>query len=200
MTQSVGIFPSPFFAPDAWDTFTINSVPWQGKFEFRGAERHFRWDHKNPPGVDGAYDTFRGTQPQPFDLTVYIWTDQQWNRWTSVFVPLLTYPGAKVGQVFAVTIGHISLSAIGVSACVVLGVGAMEPAGEDKMFKVRVRLKEYKQPPVPINVTATPPGAAAVSPANVPGNVPNPAIQALEQRIAALQQQASNLGTPGGLP
>lgn len=198
MTQPVGIYPSPISNPTPWDTFWVQGSVWQGKIRVVGAVAAFRWDIKDPPGANGEIQTYRGIRTKPFRVEFYLWTDLHFAYWPAFSLNFM-YPTSKLGVTPAVVVYHPALMMIGIGAVIIDDVGAVEPVGDDKMFKAVVTMRQFI-PPLPINTTNTPPGASAVSPPAVPGVPVNPAIAALEARIAALQQQASNLGTPGGLP
>lgn len=76
---------SPFNDPVSWDSITVGNS--QGSFtlanvkiQLRGAKRHFAWQFKKGPGVRGDVNTFRGTHTNSFTLTIWVWTDTQWDQ------------------------------------------------------------------------------------------------------------------------
>lgn len=193
-----GPYPSAIALPSAWDQFQVQGVTWFGRVEVVGAMRSYRWDVKDPMGADGEIQTYRGKRTRPFRVNFYLWTDAHFGTWPQ-YSQLFQYPGSKAGVVTPVAIYHPALAMLGIGAVTCEDLGAVEKVSDDLMFRATVTLREFIPPP-PINVTATPPGAAAVSPPNVPGIPVSPAIAAYQARIDALQQQAAALGTPGGLP
>lgn len=198
MTQpNIGDLTSPFVDPRSWDTVKVAGIPWYGKFEIRRAKRKYKWDVKDGAGIEGATQTYRGKRPETFAIEFFIWDDYMWTQW-KVFSVAFQYKGIA-GLVVPVSVEHPALAAIGISSIVCDDLGILEKRSDDQMWSVVVMVREYF-PPLLLNATDTPPGAAAVTAATSPGVVPNPAIAALEAKIAALQAQASALGTPGGLP
>lgn len=193
----VGDLTSPFADPKSWDQVTVGGLAWYGKFEIKRARRKYKWDVKDSSGVEGATQTYRGKRPEAFGITFSIWTDLMWTSW-KVFSLAFQYSGIK-GLVIPVDIVHPGLNATGISQIVCDDLGTLEKVSDDLMFAVTVSVREYF-PPLPLNATNTPPGAASTNPITTPGLVPNPAIAALEAKIASLQAQAAKLGTPGGLP
>lgn len=193
----VGDLTSPWVDPKSWDTITVGALSWYGKFEIHRARRLYDWDVKRGPGLEGATQTYRGKKPQAFEIAFYIWTDLMWTNWKA-FSLQFQYSGIK-GLVIPVDVVHPSLNQIGISQIQCDYLGVLERVGDDGMWTVPVGIREYF-PPLPLNATTTPAGAATTSPVGTPGVVPNPAIAALQAKIAALQAQASALGTPGGLP
>ncbi len=188
---------SPFEDPKSWDTITIQGLSWYGKFEIRRGRRKYKWDVKDASGVEGATETYRGKRPEVFTIRFFVWTDLMWTNW-KLFSLAFQYSGIK-GIVIPVDVVHPALNAAGISQMVCDALGTLEKVSDDQMWAVDVEVREYF-PPLLLNATTTPVGAAAVSAATTPGVTVNPAIAALESKIAALQAQAAALGTPGGLP
>lgn len=187
---------SPFSDPRTWDTITIAGQSWYGKIDVKRAKRKYKWDVKDASGIEGATQTYRGKRPEPFGLKFWIWTDEMWTQWKG-FSTAFQYSGIK-GVVIPVDVGYPALAAAGISQIVCDDLGILERESEDLMWAVTVTVREYF-PPLLLNATKTPPGAASTTPP-VTGVVPNPAVAALQAKVAALQQQAAALGTPGGLP
>ena len=188
---------SPWEDPKTWDEITFGGVTWYGKFELKGWKRHYKWDVKDAAGVEGATQTYRGKRPEAFSLAFFLWTPLMWVNW-KVFSIVFQYSGVK-GLVIPVDVVHPAINAAGLSQVVCEDLGILERVDDTLMYSVTLRMREYF-PPLPLNATTTPPGAATTTPGGAAGTLPNPAIVALEAKIAALQAQASALGTPGGLP
>jgi hypothetical protein len=195
--SQVGDLSSPFDDPKSWDTVQIGALKWYGKFEIKRAKRKYKWDVKDASGQEGATETYRGKRPEVFSIQFFIWTDLMWTNW-KIFQLAFQYSGIK-GLVIPVDIVHPGINLTGISQIVCEDLGALEKVSDDQMWSVTVNLREYF-PPLPLNATDTPPGAATTSPTGTPGPVPNPAFAALQAKIAALQAQAAALGSPGGLP
>jgi hypothetical protein len=196
--MSVGIYPSPIIGPQIWDQFQVQGVTWMGKIDVKGAFRSYRWDRKGPPGADGEVLTYRGKHTKSFRVTFYLWADFHFNTWPQ-FSLLFQYPGSKLGVVIPVSVYHPALAMVGITTVVCTDLGIPEKQSDDLMWAATVELREFIPPP-PINVTSTPPGATSVSPPNIPGLAPSPAVLALEARKAALEAQAAALGGNSGLP
>jgi hypothetical protein len=197
MTQpSIGDLTSPFADPKSWDTITIQGVSWYGQVDVRRARRKYKWDLKDGAGLEGATLTYRGKRPEVFSIRFGIWDDFQWTMWKA-FSLAFQYKGVA-GVVIPVSVQHPALAAVNISAVICEDLGTLEKENDQQMWSVTVMVREYF-PPLLLNATDTPPGAATASPSS-PGLTPNPAIAALEAKIASLQAAAAALGTPGGLP
>jgi hypothetical protein len=183
---------SPFVDAKSWDTISISGVSWYGKFEIRRAKRLYKWQVKDASGVEGATQTYRGKRPEPFTIKFYIWTDLMWTNWRG-FSQFFQYSGIK-GLVTPVDVVHPSLNATGISQIVCDNLGTLERESDDQMWAVDVFVREYF-PPLLLNATSTPPGAAATSATTAVGVVPSPAIAAKEAQIAALLAQAAALAS-----
>ena len=174
----------------------MQGLSWYGKFEIRRARRKYKWDLKDGAGLEGATLTYRGKRPEVFALEFFIWDDYMWTAWKA-FSLAFQYKGVA-GVVIPVSIQHPALAALNISAVICEDLGGLEKKSDDLMFSVTVMIREYF-PPLLLIATDTPPGAVTTPPTSA-GLTPNPAIAALEAKIASLQAAAAALGTPGGLP
>lgn len=197
-TSQVGDGTSPWADPLSWDTIKIGGMAWWGKIKVRRARRRYKWDVKDTAGGEGATETYRGRRPEVFQIQFHMWTDLMWTNWKLFSNYLFNYSGAR-GIIAPVDVEYPSINAIGVHQIVCESLPAVDLDDEGQFLIADVEVREYF-PPVPVNATKTPAGAAAVNTATPPGRVPNPAIVALQNKIQALQTQSANLGTPGGLP
>lgn len=199
-TNQTGDGTSPFSSPLSWDTITIGGMQWWGKFEIRRAKRKYKWDVKDASGQEGATETYRGRRPETFTIRFYIWTDLMWLNWKILSGANFVYDGVKE-QPKPIDIQHPGLNATGITQVICEALPIVEKVSDDLMFAADVELREYF-PPIPKDATATPAGAKNVSgdTAVTPGLVPSNSIAAKQAVIKQLQNQISNVGTPGGLP
>jgi hypothetical protein len=188
-------FPSPITSPDPWDTIYVQGVPWVGKVRVKGAKIKQDWDKKHGRGTEGSSDSYVGSEPQPFDVTFYLWTDDHFKRWPT-YQLLFTYSGAK-NKASPTSIYYPSLALLGINAITCLEIGGVEPEGEDKLFSATVKLRQFRPAVVMPIAAITPNGASATSPPNLPGHPPSPVIQALQQENQRLRLKAA--GWPDNL-
>lgn len=179
----------PTFAEDPWDIVFIGGDPLPGLCEVK-AMAALEVDKKKTKGSNGVTITIQGLQPQPFEVTVRVWTQDQWDflqAWIDKFwnepvnaPPPFTKKKVKTGtdangapqfrEVRTPTrkpqvkleISHPSLSAIGITTCVLLGVPTLDDGSEVgvKICRIRFfdgRLSDKK------NATKTAKGAIAVT-------------------------------------
>lgn len=187
--------PSPFSFPAIWDSvsFGLGSFTWSGKIEFRGARRHFSWQHKKGPGRKGSVSTFRGTHPNAFEMILYITDDSQWSLLPGL-MQFFQYDETKLGPdglplVIPIDIDHPALQFVGIHQVVCEWIEApfvrQEREGDAIM---RFGLHEYLLA-LPQNVTTTP---IAVS-------VPTPFINNANQGISGnIANQATAIQVEGG--
>lgn len=184
-----GITPSPWSQGVNWDTIYINSIPWWGKIQIRGAARRFAWDVKHSQGLVGFNQTYRGQPHKPFGIRFFIWTDSMYNYWVNAYqVILMSLAGISI----PVPVSHPSLSNIGITGICIDEVGGIEQISDDMMFKVDVGVHEYL-PVKPIPVTTTP-TAPAPPPKPTAGSPPAYTTALVSENAAAQARQASALG------
>lgn len=196
-TLAGGPTPAPWDDPTTWDTIFITGIPWQGKFEIKGAKRTYKWDVKPAPGIEGFNQTYRGQPHALFRIRFYLWTPSMYYYWITAIQPLFMYSGIK-DLVLPVKVYHPSLANIGISACVCDSIGNIEKVNDELMFAVDVDLHEFL-PTTVLNATSTPLAAIGIN-ADVPGVPPASAAVLAGPLAAAAANQAAALGTAGGLP
>jgi hypothetical protein len=191
-----GLPVSPLQQPAAWDTFTVQGVSWQGKVTIRDAHVSWNWDGKHGRSTEGAADSYVGTKPEAFEVTFYLWAQTHFDQWPT-FSQLFQYQGTK-GLAKPMTVYHPSLALLGIDSVICLHLGGIEQVSEELLYSAKVKLRKFSPPkPAP---TISPTGADHVSPPNLPGTPPNPAIARLQAQLAERQRTIASLGTPGGLP
>ena len=184
-----GITPSPWAQSTIWDTVYINSVPWWGKIQLRGAALKYLWDVKHSQGIVGFNQTYRGQPHKPFQIRFFIWTDSMYNYWVSAFQVLLK---SLAGISLPVPISHPSLTNLSITTICIDELGAIEQVSDDMMFKVDVMVHQYL-PPAPVPVTTTP--ASPAAPPKPKAGAPPAFASALAVENAAAQaRQAAALG------
>lgn len=191
--------PSPFRFAAIWDSisFGLGAFTWSGKIEVRGARRMFSWQHKKGPGRKGASSTFRGTEPRPFELVLYIEDDNQWSLLPGL-LQFFNYDETKLGPdglplVQPIDVDYPPLQFIGIHQVICQWIEApfirQEREGD---VVIRFGLHEFLLP-LPQNVTQTP---IAVG---VPTPFINNANQGLSGQISdqvtAIQVEGGTLGS-----
>src|ERR1019366_1741459 len=109
--------PSPWEAPYLWDAIYISGVPWVGRVRIRGAGRTYKWDVKEPGGIEGFNQTYRGKPHKKFRIDLFLWTDSMFRYLTGLIIPLFQYVG-PVGVVLPVKVYHPALTSLGITAIV----------------------------------------------------------------------------------
>lgn len=162
------------FSSDPWDLVIIGGAKLPGIAKVKGIAQ-LELDKKKTKGTNGVRLTVTGYQPGPFEVSVSIWTDEQWNvmqDWISEFWieprkarPEFTTTTKRTGvnpdgtpkfakvttknrapQV-AVDISHPALEAIGIVSCVIQGISIPEDEGSNGDIKVvKIKLVESVEP------------------------------------------------------
>jgi len=187
--------PSPFSLPAIWDSisFGLGAYTWSGKIEFRGARRHFSWQHKQGPGRKGTVDTFRGTHTHPFEMVLYVIDEAQWQLLPGL-LQFFNYDDLKLGPdglplINPIDISHPALQFVGIHQVLCEWIEApMVRQEREGDVLVRFGLHEFI-PVLPQNVTKTP---IAVS-------VPTPFINNSNKGLAAtISDEATGIQVEGG--
>jgi hypothetical protein len=201
---------SPFQFPILWDELLVGTQPntftWSGRVDFRGARRHFSWQHKQGPGVKGTVNTFRGTHTHPFEMIVWVWTDEQW-RLLPQLLAFFDYDGTKTGpdglpMVFPVDIYHPALSFLGIGQVLCEWIESPDVDKERSGHAlVKFGLHEYLPEIATTNVTVTP--AQTQTPIGVNSEITAGSANVsavLPSREAANKAMANVLGLKTALP
>lgn len=197
VTAIFGDTPSPFVDPKSWDTITVAGTKFTTKFQINGASRPYKWQSKDPAGVDGVTLTYRGKKKATFSIDFYIWTHDLYQQWINFSKPFLYKNQQKVT---GVDISHPTLQNVGITQVICEELGALELVSDSElMWKVTVKLSEFFPSPK-INVTTTPAGSKTTT--SIPGQAFDPDVQKAEAALAAAQATATNNGLPPpfGLP
>lgn len=197
VTAIFGDTPSPFIDPKSWDTITVAGVTFTTKLQIRNAGRAYKWQIKNPAGVDGSIETYRGKLAAKFEIDFYIWTQDLYQQWLN-FSKNFIYKNAQT--ITGIDISHPTLQNVGIHQVICEELGALELVSDNElMWKATVKLREFFPAPK-INVTTTPPGSKNTP--KVPGQAFDPDVVKAQAALAAAQATATNNGLPPpfGLP
>ena len=156
----------PAFSDDPWDQVVLGD-PLPGVCEVRGIAQ-LELDKKKQKGTNGLTLTVTGYQPSPFEVSVVLTTEEQWDfmqAWIDKFWlapqkqrPQFTTSKKRTGSnedgspkfttvrvknrapQVAVDISHPALDALGIVSCVIQGVSIVEngPSEGTKVIKIKV--------------------------------------------------------------
>jgi hypothetical protein len=175
----VGGSTSPWSSPALWDSIVIGGV-------------QYGWaDIKDSGGSDGATTTYRGVRPGKWDITFYMWTQAQYDRFVDQIIPAILYSGTKNAAnpagIQSLSVQHPAFDTLGISSIIVEQIDAIEPVEDGpNMFTCKVHVAEYLPAP-PVNTTATPSGAKNVNQPTSPGLQPSSAVLQRQAAIGALK-------------
>lgn len=141
---------NPITSPQGEDIIYVGGIPSPGRVDVRGFVSAYKWDVKSGPGVDGATQTYRGSEPHPGKLKFYLWDPLHFGAWEQ-FKLLFRY---RVGvPPIAVDVYHPALDDIGIKSIVTNKVHNREHSGGG-LFTIEVEATPWQQTP-PVNVTGT---------------------------------------------
>jgi hypothetical protein len=133
------------FAEDPWDVVFIGGDPLPGICEVKGIAQ-LEVDKKKAKGTNGSTITVSGYQPGPFEVSVTVWTSDQWDflqAWIDKFwiEQQAVRPSKTTVPPVAFDIDHPGCALLGIRTCVIEGI-SMPEAGSSEGTKV-VRIKLY---------------------------------------------------------
>lgn len=132
------------FSDDPWDVVFIGGDPLPGICEVKGIAQ-LEVDKKKAKGANGSTITVSGYQPGPFEVSVTVWTSDQWDflqAWIDKFWieqqaarPLKT----KIPPV-AFDIDHPGCALLGIRTCVIEGISMPEAGSAEGTKTVKIKL------------------------------------------------------------
>jgi hypothetical protein len=164
----------PTFALDAWDLVYLGGDPLPGICDIKGLAQ-LELDKKKTKGTNGVRLTVTGYQPGPFEVSVKIWTADQWDfmqAWIDTFWigprkarPEFTTSKKKTGTdpvthaaIFrdvttknrapqvAISITNPRTELLGITSCVVQGVSIPEDSDGGDVKVIKIKLVEHVEP------------------------------------------------------
>jgi hypothetical protein len=141
--------------PQGWDRCVLGGKVIPGFCRITRANCKLKQDKKPKNGADGGNPTYRGLDPQPLELEIETFTDEDREQLAVILGPLIPQPG---GQPKPVSIDHPSLRILRISAVQVIGAGGLMPIPGTTRAKMTVDL-EHSLPARKKNATTTPKGA-----------------------------------------
>ena len=177
----------PTYSANPWEVVVLGGRALPGICTIEGLPT-LKIDQKKKGGSDAITFTATGYLPGPLNLSVLIWTDEQWSVFQTVAALVWRKPNkkSKAGDL-AIPIAHPDMTLWGISQVIVQGVstGAKGPFPQSKIYKFR--LLEYvgndgknktktAKPAKPVaKVDPTIPGIIANAPKKPSDTPPSPA-------------------------
>jgi hypothetical protein len=140
--------------PKGWDRCVLANQVIPGFVRVTRANTRLKIDHKPKPGADGGNPTFHGLDPQPIELEIMTFSDDDREQLASIVQPLLPKQGTKPTPV---SIDHPSLRILGISAVQVVGGSGLIHVAPMKA-KMNLELLHWL-PTKKQSATSTPKGA-----------------------------------------
>lgn len=134
--------PSPFDAPDAWDTLAIGGLPFTGAFEFGGDLLTRKLDRRHSAGRDGARIRDRGYDLAEITLTLRLWESKHFEE-LDALVRLLFPRGADPTRRAAYSCPHPALALAGITEVYAKKMGALSQSSPT-LWTTEIALVEYR--------------------------------------------------------
>lgn len=171
--------------PSPFDVVLVAGQRNPGTVKVEGFKRKWKWDAKSAKGSFGEQLTFAMKHASTGSLTFFVWTEQQWDQWSS-YVALFKYDPTKQ-IVSAVQIDTPLFTDLGLRQFVTVSIEPFRHLGEG-LWAREVELIEWSPPPK-VAAVSTPVIARSGAPSPVPG-APAP-TDPLQLKIQNLYQQFS---------
>jgi hypothetical protein len=151
----------PWSGPESrfWSGGTLNGVELPGIVRVR-VSRANNWDRKTAKGSHGETQTFNGKKAADIDITIRVWTEDQWNVLATEILPLLE-PQAGKETPKPLDIIHPTAVTRNVKALLVDSVAG--PDIQDGYGEVQIKAFEYLAPSTN-NATGTAQGSPPADP------------------------------------
>jgi hypothetical protein len=143
-----------------WSGGSVNGIDLPGLVRVR-ISRANNWDRKIAKGAHGETQTFNGRKAADVDITIRVWTAEDWTRLESEILPLLE-PQTGKETPKPLDLVHPVASSRDVKAILVDSVAGPDP-NDNGIYEVQIKAFEYA-PVNKSNATGTAKGAPAGSP------------------------------------
>lgn len=148
----------PLVDPGEWDVINANGVNSPGVFVLAGADRNYKWDIRDAPGVQGAVITYRGWRPTDgIKGTFYFYEPGQVEEFMSSWVQIWALDAMKLNP-SPVSVYHPALAANDITALVAKKIGQLVGTPQ-QLWSCTLEWIEYR--PARIIRSTTPQGATA---------------------------------------
>jgi hypothetical protein len=134
--------PSPFDAPDVWDTLVIGGLTFSGAFEFTGDLLTRKLDRRHSAGRDGARIRDRGYDLAEITLALRLWETRHFEE-LDALVRLLFPRGADVTRRAAYACAHPALALAGITEVYAKKMGAITQSSPT-LWTTEIALVEYR--------------------------------------------------------
>jgi hypothetical protein len=152
----------PLYSENAWDRVTLNGNEIPGICAVK-CESKLQIDQQKGPKHDGALLVVQGVLPSPIDISVTIWTEQQWGTFVEL-IPLIWRKPNKSGDInsiaktlrlsqaaaaqalLAVDIIHPACQMFGINYVIVSGMSQPEDGPVPQSKVIRIKCVQYLPP------------------------------------------------------
>lgn len=149
--------------PQGWDRCLLAGKVLPAHARVLQAYCELKRDPKKKKGTDGANPTYNGMDPQPLQLELTTYNDEDREALASILLQYVPKPGRKPESV---SIDHPSLRILGIDAVDIIGAGALIPVQGTHVTKMILKLV-HSLPAKKGNATTTPKPTPVRKPANV---------------------------------
>lgn len=150
----------PIVDPGEWDILNAAGINNPGVFVLGCADRNYKWDVKDAPGVQGAILTYRGWRPTDgIKGTFLFWEPGQVEQFYTQYLPIFALDALKVNPK-PVSVYHPSLRSNDITALVCKKIGQLVGTPQ-QLWSVTLEWIEFR--PARIIRSETPSGATAVA-------------------------------------
>jgi hypothetical protein len=174
---------SPISHAGRWHTMMIGGLTTPGTIPrggIRGFKRETGWDKKLGKGTQGATLTLKTMPPVEGEVTLQLFTDQDFADWDQFVSDVLSIQPAKQSAK-GLPIYYPGFSSIALTTVVIKDYTGPEHQGKG-MYHVKIQLLEWQQPP-PKSIVSTVKGAITLPAITIVGQ--DPEVAQLEQQVAA---------------
>lgn len=140
------------YPSNEWDTLLIGGYQTPGVCEVQ-ASFALAYNKSKPSGSHGARITFTGRDPQEVDVTLYLWTPDQWEAWQGL-QKIICGSDRKQPECFDVY--HPALAMLGIKSVAVVSRSAPMQGRVKGERSIRLRLVEWSPPPAKARAKAKP--------------------------------------------
>lgn len=136
------MIPSPFDAPDAWDTLDLGGVVFTGAFKFSGTALKRKLDRRHAPGRDGARVRDKGYDIAELTLTLRCVEPEHWGELEALVALLFPRSADPAGR-NAHNCNHPALALAGITRVYATEMDVPDP-DEKGSVSVTIKLVEYR--------------------------------------------------------
>lgn len=153
----------PLYASNPWDLVKLQGLRLPGICDLQIPDFDRRVQNKKANGADGSTPTMRGLDDAKIEITVKVWTKDQFDLMNRILPVIFPLPGANPTKLNAMDVAHPNTTALQIKSLVIRGITGWLPGPERSSKIIRLKCEQYTKANPKKKATKTVTGPAATT-------------------------------------